>query len=56
MVFEKVVDGLGLQKDRLRLSLKSLVADPLASVERFNNHFSLVEPEKEAVAWGYTSA
>lgn len=50
-VFEKVADGLGKQKDRLKLSLESPVADPLATIERFNKQFALGEREKEAVAW-----
>jgi hypothetical protein len=52
-VFEKVADGLGRQKDRLKLSLESPVADPLATIERFNKQFVLGEREKEAVAWAY---
>lgn len=52
-VFEKVADGLGKQKDRLKLSLESPVADPLATIERFNKQFALGEREKEAVAWAW---
>jgi hypothetical protein len=52
-VFEKVADGLVIQKDRLKLSLKSPVADPLATIERFNRQFALGEREKEAVAWAW---
>jgi hypothetical protein len=49
-VFEKVGDGLGKQKDRLKLSLESPVADPLATIESFNRQFGLGEREKDAVA------
>lgn len=49
-VFQKVADGLGKQKDRLKLSLESPVTDPLATIERFNRQFALGEREKEAVA------
>jgi hypothetical protein len=49
-VFEKVADGLGRQKERLKISLESPVADPLATIERFNRQFALGEREKEAVA------
>ena len=52
-VFEKVADGLGKQKDRLKISLESPVADPLATIERFNRQFALGEREKEAVAWAW---
>jgi hypothetical protein len=52
-VFEKVADGLGKQKDRLKLSLESPVSDPLATIERFNRQFALGEREKEAVAWAW---
>jgi hypothetical protein len=52
-VFQKVADGLGKQKDRLKLSLESPVADPLATIERFNRQFALGEQEKEAVAWAW---
>jgi hypothetical protein len=52
-VFEKVVGGLGQQKERLRLSLESPVADPLATIERFNRQLCLGEREKEAVAWAW---
>jgi hypothetical protein len=52
-VFEKVADGLGKQKDRLKLSLESPVPDPLATIERFNRQFALGEREKEAVAWAW---
>jgi hypothetical protein len=53
-VFQKVADGLGKHKDRLKLSLESAVADPLATIERFNKQFALGEREKEAVAWAWT--
>jgi hypothetical protein len=52
-VFEKVGAGLNRQKDRLKLSLESQVADPLATIERFNRQFGLGEREKEAVAWAW---
>jgi hypothetical protein len=52
-VFEKVADGLGKQKDRLKLSLESPVSDPLATIERFNRQFQLGEREKGAVAWAW---
>jgi hypothetical protein len=52
-VFEKVADGLGRQKERLKISLESPVADPLATIERFNKQFALGEREKEAVAWAW---
>jgi hypothetical protein len=52
-VFEKVGDGLGRQKERLKISLESPVADPLATIERFNRQFALGEREKEAVAWAW---
>jgi hypothetical protein len=53
LVFEKVSDGLGKQKDRLKLSLESPVADPLATIERFNRQFALGEREKTAVEWAW---
>jgi hypothetical protein len=49
-VFDQVGNGLGKQKDRLKLSLESPVTDPLATIERFNRQFALGEREKEAVA------
>jgi hypothetical protein len=52
-VFEKVGDGLGRQKERLKISLESPVADPLATIERFNRQFALGEREKDAVAWAW---
>jgi hypothetical protein len=52
-VFEKVADGLGKQKDRLKLSLESPVADPLMTIENFNRQFALGEQEKEAVAYAW---
>jgi hypothetical protein len=45
-----VAGGPGKQKDRLKLSLESPVADPLATIESFNLQFALGEREKEAVA------
>ncbi len=53
-VFEKVGAGLNRHKDRLKLSLESPVADPLATIERFNRQFALGEREKDAVAWGWS--
>jgi hypothetical protein len=50
-VFEKVSDGLGKQKDRLKVSLESAVDDPLKTIGNFNRQFALNEQEKEAVAW-----
>jgi hypothetical protein len=52
-VFEKVGDGLGKQKDRLKLSLESPVADPLATIWNFNRQFALGEMEKSAVEWAW---
>jgi hypothetical protein len=52
-VFQKVADGLGKQKERLKLSLESPVADPLATIERFNRQFGLGEQEKSAVEWAW---
>jgi hypothetical protein len=52
-VFGRVVDGLGKQKDRLKLSLESPVADPLMTIGNFNRQFALGESEKEAVAWAW---
>jgi len=52
-VFERVADGLGKQKDRLKLSLESPVADPLMTIGNFNRQFALGESEKEAVAWAW---
>jgi hypothetical protein len=52
-VFEKVADGLGKQKDRLKLSLESPVANPMATIERFNRQFALGEREKSAVEWAW---
>ena len=37
------------------MSLESPVDDPLGTLERFNKQFSLKEPEREAVAWGWPS-
>jgi hypothetical protein len=53
LVFEKVADGLGKQKERLKISLESPVSDPHATIERFNRQFALGEQEKEAVAWSW---
>ena len=52
-VFAKVADGLGKQKDRLKLSLESPVADPLATIGNFNRQFALGEMEKSAVEWAW---
>jgi hypothetical protein len=52
-VFKRVGDGLGKQKDRLKLSLESLVAYPLASIESFNRQFGLGEMEISAVEWAW---
>jgi len=52
-VFEKVSDGLGRQKDRLKLSLESPVADPLMTIGNFNRQFALGEMEKTAVEWAW---
>jgi hypothetical protein len=52
-VFERVADGLGRQKERMKLSMESPVADPLATIESFNRQFGLGEREKEAVAWSW---
>ena len=52
-VFEKVSYELSNQRDRFRLSLKSPVDDPLATLDRFNKQFQLKEPEREAVAWAW---
>jgi hypothetical protein len=53
LVFEKVADGLGKQKERLKLSLESLVADPLMTIGNFNRQFALGEQEKSAVEWAW---
>jgi hypothetical protein len=50
-VFATVADGLGKQKDRLKLSLESPVADPLMTIGNFNRQFTLGEQEKSAVEW-----
>jgi hypothetical protein len=52
-VFEKVATGLSRQKDRLKLSLESPVADPLKTIESFNRQFALGEQEKSAVEWAW---
>jgi hypothetical protein len=52
-VSERVADGLGKQKDRLKLSLESPVADPLATIGNFNRQFGLGEMEKSAVEWAW---
>jgi hypothetical protein len=52
-VFARVADGLGKQKDRLKLSLESSVADPLATIGNFNRQFALGEMEKSAVEWAW---
>jgi hypothetical protein len=52
-VFERVADGLGKQKDRLKLSLESSVADPLMTIGNFNRQFGLGEMEKSAVEWAW---
>ncbi|RPJ07443.1 MAG: DUF932 domain-containing protein, partial [Deltaproteobacteria bacterium] len=52
-VFERVGDGLGKQKDRLKLSLESPVADPLMTIGNFNRQFALGEMEKSAVDWAW---
>jgi hypothetical protein len=50
-VFERVGDGLNRQRDRLKLSLESPVADPLMTIGNFNRQFALGEMEKSAVEW-----
>ena len=52
-VFEKVSYELGKQRDQFRLSLKSPVDNPSATLDRFNKQFGLKEPEREAVAWAW---
>jgi hypothetical protein len=52
-VFQQVADGLGKQKDRLKLSLESPVADPLMTIGNFNRQFALGEMEKSAVEWAW---
>jgi hypothetical protein len=52
-ICERVADGLGKQKDRLKLSLESPVADPIMTIGNFNRQFALGESEKEAVAWAW---
>ena len=52
-MFERVADGLGKQKDRLKLSLESPVADPLMTIGNFNRQFALGEMEKSAVEWAW---
>jgi hypothetical protein len=52
-VFERVADGLGKQKDRLKLSLESLVVDALMTIGNFNRQFALGEREKSAVEWAW---
>jgi hypothetical protein len=52
-VFERVADGLGKQKDRLKLSLESPVVDPLMTIGNFNRQFALAEMEKSAVEWAW---
>jgi hypothetical protein len=52
-VFEKVGAGLNRQKDRLKLSLESPVADPLMTIGNFNRQFALGEMEKSAVEWAW---
>jgi hypothetical protein len=52
-VFQKVSDGIGRQKNRLKISLGSPVDDPLATIYSFNRQFALEEREKEAVAWAW---
>ena len=52
-VFERVADGLGKQKDRLKLSLESPVVDPLMTIGNFNRQFALGEMEKSAVEWAW---
>ena len=47
-VFERVADGLGKQKDRLKLSLESPVADPVATIGNFNRQFALGEHGKKS--------
>jgi hypothetical protein len=53
LVFEKVADSLGKQRDRLQLSLESPVADPLMTIRNFNRQFALGEMEKSAVEWAW---
>ncbi|MBI5578505.1 MAG: DUF932 domain-containing protein [Deltaproteobacteria bacterium] len=52
-VFERVADGLGKQKDRLKLSLESSVTDPLLTIGNLNRQFALGEMEKSAVEWAW---
>jgi hypothetical protein len=52
-VFARVADGLGKQKDNLKLSLESPVADFQATIESFNRQFALGEMEKSAVEWAW---
>ncbi len=52
-VFKQVAEGLGKQKDRLRISIETPVSDPLSTIDSFNRQFQLNEPEKDAVAWAW---
>ena len=52
-MFEKVVGGLGKQKDRLKLFRESPVVDPLMVIGNFNRQFTLEEMEKSAVEWAW---
>ena len=54
-VFEKASYELGKQRDQFRLSLDSLVDNPLQTLDQFNKQFALKEPEREAVAWAWPS-
>lgn len=59
-VFSNVSQELGRQKEQVRLSLESKVANPESTISNFNNQFQLNKSEKEAVEWalpleyGYT--
>ena len=52
-VFTKVAGKLDGHKDRLKLSMESPVADPVATIENFNRQFALGEREKSAVEWAW---
>jgi hypothetical protein len=52
-IMNKVSYHLTEQKDRIKLSLQSPVADPLSTLTSFNRQFLLGKDEQDAVTWAW---
>lgn len=44
---------LGKQRDQFRISMQTIVENPLMTIESFNRQFQIGEKEREAVEWGW---